>query len=155
MLCLALVGFIIGVVFAFCNLDSTPASQNDFEPLYTQKEILENDFSSVYGMNNAKITISDDSNVVNLDSEECKLVLTFDKDFNLISTEAVDYSDSIGVVIFLSIITGIGFIFIFYVIFMVFLIVYVIIQVLCETILKKIFKRNETNENQNSDSQEE
>lgn len=152
MLCLALVGFIIGVVFTFCNTDLTPASQKDFEPLYTQKKLLENDFSSVYGMDNAKITISDDSNVVNLDSEECKLILTFDKDFNLISTEEVDYSDSIGFTIFISTIMGIGSTFVVYAIFVVFLLVYVIIQVLCETILKKIFKKNE---NQNSDSQEE
>ena len=155
MLCLALVGFIVGVIFTFCNTDLTPASQKDFEPLYTQKELLENDFSSVYGMNNAKITISDDSNVINLDSEECKLILTFDKDFNLISTEEVDHSDSIGFTIFISIIIGFASIFMFYVIFMVFLFVYVIIQVLCETILKKIFKKTETNNAQNSDSQEE
>lgn len=149
MLCLVLVGFIVGVVFTFTKLDLTPASQKDFEPLYTQKEILKNDFSSVWGMDNAKITISDDSNVVNLDSEECKLVLTYDKEFNLISTEEVDCSDSIGFAIFISIIMGFASMFMFYVIFMVFLLVYVIIQALCETIFKKIFKRNETNDAQN------
>lgn len=155
MLCLVLVGFIVGVILTFCNTDLTPASQKDFEPLYTQKELLENDFSSVYGMNNAKITISDDSNVVNLDSEECKLILTFDKDFNLISTEEVDHSDSIGFTIFISIIMGIASTFIFFVIFIVFLLAYLIILAVCETISKKIFKKNETNDSQNSDSQEE
>lgn len=155
MLSVAIVGFVLGVVFTFNAHDLTPASQKDFEPLYEQKQLLENDFSSVWDMKNAKIVISDNSNVVNLDSKECKLILTFDKEFTLISTEEVDYSDSIGFVIFISIIMGFCSIFIFYVIIVFFLLVYVIIQALCETILKKIFKKTETNNAQNSDSQEE
>lgn len=94
-----IIGFIMGAIFSFNLMDSTPASPDDFKPLYEQKEVLETNFYSVLEMENATIYFSDDFIEATLSSEECSLLLHFNKDFKFISSEEIDKSISIPIVI--------------------------------------------------------
>lgn len=70
-----IIGFIIGAMYAFSIMDFTPASPDDFKPLYEQKDLIEVDFFSVLDMENATINPSTNSIKVLLSSEECNLLL--------------------------------------------------------------------------------
>ena len=90
------IGFIIGFFICFtifnAHFDTPPASRDDFAPLYTQKHLLETDFSSILNMENVEFISSGSSKVVTLTSKKCNLIITFDNQLNVTSTREKDNS---------------------------------------------------------------
>lgn len=93
---LVFIGFIIGFFICFtvsnARVDTTPASQEDFAPLYKQKQLLETDFSSILSMENVELISSGDSKVVTLTSKKCNLTIKFDSQLNVTSIREKDNS---------------------------------------------------------------
>lgn len=86
--------FIIAFALAFflaSNLDMKPATENDYSKLQIQEDIIKKDFNSVYTLNNATIQINSENIVITLESKECNVISTFDKDLNYQTTAKTDH----------------------------------------------------------------
>lgn len=105
MVIISIFGFALGFIFTFNSRDYTPATVNDFKPLYEEKMQIENDFSSFLEMDNAKIDIKNKTIILN--SEECSLKLTYDTNHTITSVTEVDRYEPLKKIIFISIISAI------------------------------------------------
>jgi len=149
-----ILGFVIGIIFPFNRMDFTPASPDDFTQLYEQKEVLETDFYSILNMENATITPSTSSIEVILSSEECNLLLYFNKDFKIISSQKIDNSVSIYFVIFASILCGLLSAGIFWVFLLILVGAFCLFNWITMSLLGKLFKNKEPSGTDNLKQQE-
>lgn len=149
-----IIGFIIGAMYAFSIMDFTPASPDDFKPLYEQKDLIEVDFFSVLDMENATINPSTNSIKVLLSSEECNLLLHFNKDFKITSSQETDNFVPIFIVILCSIFFGFLGMVILFILFFILVSAFLFFTWISMRLSKKIFKNKESSNNDNSETQE-
>lgn len=103
--------FIVGtilMIFAITRIfDYTPATDIDYMPLIEQKDIISQDFSAIYAYDNYLISPNKDTINVELENEQCKIICTFDKNFNYIDLQKIDFALSIFELIFSCLFFGI------------------------------------------------
>ena len=82
----------IPIFIGFLSLyDFTPATRDDYLPLYEQADILKEDIDNIWSMDNASVNFS--KHTITLFSEECNIDLTLDDNLNIISIEEIDNCD--------------------------------------------------------------
>lgn len=86
---LSLIIFIVTMTYYISTTDFTPATRDDYSPLYDQVELLKKDIRNSFSMDNATINSSMES--ITLSSEECDLCLTLDNKGTIISIEEIDH----------------------------------------------------------------
>ena len=92
----------------FHSLDSTPATDADYKPLMEIQSNIVDDFNNVYSYSNTDIDISENKIFVHINSDECSITSTFDKEHNYLYTEIEDNMDaSFKTAIGISILCGI------------------------------------------------
>lgn len=75
--------------------DLTPATRDDYLPLYEQVDILKEDIDNIWSMDNASVNISE--HTITLFSEECNIDLTLDDNRNIIFIKEIDNCDASSV----------------------------------------------------------
>ena len=87
------VGVIVGVIVLFVNADTTPATSEDYAPLYEQVEALRKDFSLIGEMDNVDSYNPTKGKLVLKGGKECDLAVYFDPSNNTITdTQEIDKS---------------------------------------------------------------
>lgn len=88
-----LIGFTVGFLLSYFELDSTPATIEDYAPLLEiQNDILDN-FNNVYHYDNTDINLIEKNIVVSTYNDECSINIFFDQDLNYLYTEKKDNID--------------------------------------------------------------
>lgn len=94
--------FLSGILFG--KFDFAPTTESDFAPLYEQKNIILADSSSLYGMNNVTITISEKEVRYVLTSTRCSLSFLQNKETKEVSdVTEISNTDGIGTVLGISV----------------------------------------------------
>ena len=90
---IVIIGIIISLVFTFNILDTKPATNDDYKPLFQAQDLIIDDFNRVYNYPNSKVSINDSNIVVTLGNSECSLKIYFDKAKTYLHTEKYDNYD--------------------------------------------------------------
>lgn len=93
-----IVYFILCIII-FCSLSNL---KKDYEQLYDQAKILEEDFSQIFFMENAEYCLNNEKMTVTLSDGKIHLELTFNKELNKVEEDKKINNISIKDIIFLS-----------------------------------------------------
>jgi len=106
-ICTCLVGVICFVLTFIYVIDSTPATNEDYEPLIKQNKAISENFNTVYTYDNYLISPNDSNIKVELSNDECKLSCTYDNNLKFINYKKIDLADSKLIAIIGSLFLGI------------------------------------------------